>query len=110
MQTVAERFLRYVSFDTQSDEASETCPSTAKQKLLGAAIVEEMKAMGIDDAFMDENGEPLSGESVEIYGDSIDRAVYFRDGSDFSSYEGKTVRLRFRMFDAKLYSMIFTAE
>ena len=56
MQSVSERFLRYVSFDTQSDEASETCPSTAKQKLLGAALVEEMKAMGIADAFMDEDG------------------------------------------------------
>ena len=54
--TVQERFLHYVSFDTQSDENSPTCPSTAKQKLLGAAIVEEMKAMGIADAYMDEHG------------------------------------------------------
>ena len=56
MKSVTERFLRYVSFDTQSDENSETCPSSAKQKLLGAAIVEEMKEMGISDAFMDDNG------------------------------------------------------
>lgn len=56
MQTVTERFLRYVSFDTQSDDASETCPSTAKQRLLGAALAEEMKEMGIADAHMDENG------------------------------------------------------
>ena len=56
MKTVTERFLRYVGFDTMSDETSETCPSSAKQKLLGAALVEEMKAMGIADAFMDENG------------------------------------------------------
>ena len=56
MSNVQERFLRYVSFDTQSDETSPSCPSTAKQKLLGAAIVEEMRAMGIADAFMDENG------------------------------------------------------
>ena len=56
MKNVSERFLRYVSFDTKSDEASSTCPSTAKQKLLGAAIVEEMKAMGIADAYMDEHG------------------------------------------------------
>ena len=56
MKSVTERFLRYVSFDTQSDEFSETCPSTAKQKLLGAALVEEMKEMGITDAFMDDNG------------------------------------------------------
>ena len=54
--TVQERFLHYVSFDTMSDENSPTCPSSAKQKLLGAAIVEEMKAMGIADAFMDDNG------------------------------------------------------
>ena len=56
MQTVTERFLRYVSFDTKSDEFSETCPSTEKQRVLGAALVEEMKAMGIADAYMDENG------------------------------------------------------
>ncbi len=56
MSSVVERFLRYVSFDTKSDENSETCPSTAKQKILGAALVEEMKAMGIVDAYMDEDG------------------------------------------------------
>ena len=56
MATVQERFLKYVSFDTKSDEFSETCPSTDKQKLLGAYLVEEMKALGIDDAFMDRNG------------------------------------------------------
>ena len=56
MKTVTERFLKYVSFDTMSDEFSETCPSTDKQKLLGAALVEEMKEMGITDAFMDADG------------------------------------------------------
>ena len=56
MQSVTQRFLRYVSFDTKSDPNSDTCPSSAKQKLLGAALVEEMKAMGIEDARMDENG------------------------------------------------------
>ena len=56
MTSVVDRFLKYVGFDTQSDENSETCPSTAKQKLLGAALVEEMQAMGITDARMDENG------------------------------------------------------
>ena len=56
MTSVVDRFLKYVGFDTQSDETSETCPSTAKQKLLGAALVEEMLQMGILDAHMDENG------------------------------------------------------
>ena len=56
MTPVVERFLRYVSFDTRSDEMSETCPSTSKQRLLGQALVEEMLALGIEDARMDENG------------------------------------------------------
>lgn len=48
--------MRYVSFDTQSDEESVTFPSTAKQLALGAALVEEMKELGIEDARLDENG------------------------------------------------------
>ena len=56
MTSVIDRFLKYVSFDTQSNEDSETCPSTDKQKILGAALVEEMLALGIADAHMDENG------------------------------------------------------
>ena len=56
MTPVVQRFLKYVSFDTKSDEFSETCPSSPNQKLLGAALVAEMKDMGITDARMDENG------------------------------------------------------
>ena len=56
MSTVVERFLRYVNYETTSNEASETCPSTPGQKVLGAKLVEEMKEMGIADARMDENG------------------------------------------------------
>ena len=56
MTSVSERFLRYVGFPTASDEFSETCPSTPNQKVLGAALVEEMLAMGIQDAYMDEDG------------------------------------------------------
>ena len=56
MESVCSRFLRYVAFDTMSDESSESCPSSEKQKLLGQALVAEMMSMGIDDAHMDENG------------------------------------------------------
>ena len=54
--TVSERFLKYVSFNTRSDEESETCPSTEGQRVLGKALVEEMLAMGIEDAHMDDDG------------------------------------------------------
>ena len=54
--TVTERFLRYVVIDTQSDPSSPTCPSTAKQKDLGALLASELQAMGIKDAHLDEFG------------------------------------------------------
>ncbi len=54
--TVVDRFLKYVKYDTQSSETSDTYPSTEKQKELGKALVEELKAMGLKDAEMDEYG------------------------------------------------------
>ena len=56
MESVVKRFLRYVSYETTSDEFSETCPSTPKQRLLGEQLVKEMLEMGIEDARIDENG------------------------------------------------------
>ncbi|MCR0203006.1 peptidase T [[Clostridium] innocuum] len=53
---VQERFLHYVSFDTQSDEHSQTTPSSLKQLQLAEALVDEMKAIGIEDAYVDEFG------------------------------------------------------
>jgi tripeptide aminopeptidase len=54
--SVTERLLRYVVIDTQSDPASPTCPSTEKQKQLGALLAGELRAMGITDAHLDEYG------------------------------------------------------
>ena len=51
-----ERFLQYIQFGTASDEASESCPSTAAQLVLGRALVEEMTQMGIQKARIDEHG------------------------------------------------------
>lgn len=54
--TAKERFLRYVTIDTQSDPNSPTIPSTEKQKNLSRLLVEELRAMGITDAELDEHG------------------------------------------------------
>jgi tripeptide aminopeptidase len=53
---VLERFLRYVRYDTQSDERSTTYPSTEKQLTLLGDIVTELRAVGLGDAAMDEHG------------------------------------------------------
>jgi tripeptide aminopeptidase len=54
--TVTERFLRYVTIDTQSDPRSPSQPSTAKQKDLGRLLVDELLAIGLTDAHIDEHG------------------------------------------------------
>ena len=54
--TAAERFLRYVQIDTQSDPLSRTNPSTEKQKDLSKILAEELKQLGVIDAHMDEWG------------------------------------------------------
>ncbi|HMF98160.1 MAG TPA: peptidase T [Vicinamibacterales bacterium] len=54
--TVLDRFLRYVRYDTQSDEQSTTYPSTDKQLLLLRDLVDELRALGLDDAAIDDHG------------------------------------------------------
>jgi tripeptide aminopeptidase len=54
--SVIDRFLGYVVIDTQSDAKSQTQPSTEKQKNLGRLLVEELLAIGIADAHLDEHG------------------------------------------------------
>lgn len=53
---IKDRFLKYVSFDTQSDDHSTTTPSTLKQLELGKYLVAELKQLGIDNACLDEHG------------------------------------------------------
>jgi tripeptide aminopeptidase len=54
--TVAERFLRYVQIDTQSDPQSASYPSTEKQKELGRLLAQELEEAGLPDAVLDEYG------------------------------------------------------
>ena len=53
---IIDRFLKYVSFPTMSDETSETVPSSAKQLVLSRAIAEELIAMGLEDVELDDKG------------------------------------------------------
>ena len=54
--TAATRFMRYVQIDTQSDPTSPSQPSTEKQKDLSRVLVEDLKAIGITDAELDQHG------------------------------------------------------
>ena len=66
-----ERFIRYAKIDTQSDDTTGTTPSTEKQKNLSRLLVNELKELGLDDAYMDEYGivyAHLKGEGEEKIG------------------------------------------
>jgi tripeptide aminopeptidase len=54
--TAVERFLKYVKYDTQSDEESTSFPSSEKQKKLSVDLAKELKKMGLKDAAMDKWG------------------------------------------------------
>lgn len=54
--TITERFLRYAASDTQSDEQARTMPSTPGQMRFAESLTEELKALGLHDVSLDENG------------------------------------------------------
>lgn len=54
--SVLERFLRYVSYDTQSDDESQSVPTSEKQLVLGALLAEELRQIGLEDAHVDDKG------------------------------------------------------
>ena len=105
-----ERFIRYAKIDTQADENSPTTPSTEKQKNLSRLLVEELKELGLNDAFMDEYGivyAHLDGEgdviglnahvdtALEVIDENVNpRIVEKWDGSDIKLNEQYTLSLK----------------
>ena len=59
-----ERFLKYVSYDTQSSEESTSFPSTEKQKVLLEALRDEMQMLGMTEVTMDQYGYVARLEGV----------------------------------------------
>src|ERR1041385_4178554 len=74
MTAVLERFLRYVQYDTQADENSTSYPSTSKQLVLLRDLANELRALGLVDAAIDEHGyvtatvPPTSRKIVPVIG------------------------------------------
>ena len=96
-----ERFIRYAKIDTQADENSETVPSTAKQKNLSRLLVEELKELGLSDAYMDEYGivyAHLDGEGDVIgLNAHVDTALEVIDENVnpqiINNWDGKDIKL-----------------
>src|SRR5205814_3176112 len=54
--SVLERFLRYVQVDTRADESSTSCPTTPGQMVLQRELADELRAIGLADVDLDDNG------------------------------------------------------
>ena len=54
--TLVDRFLKYVSFDTQSDESTGLTPSTPKQMVFAEYLKTELESLGLEDITLDEHG------------------------------------------------------
>lgn len=92
MERAYEKLLRYAAIDTKSDDASETVPSTAKQFDLAKVLVEELKALGIEDAHVDENCYIMGTLKGNVEGAPVIGLIAHMDTSpDFSGKDVKPV-------------------
>ncbi len=91
---VQDRFLKYVSFDTQSDENSTTTPSSEKQKLLGAFLASELDKMGLENAHMDEFGYVYGWLSATSGCEGLDTVGFIAHIDTSPDAPGKDVKAR----------------
>ncbi len=117
MDKIVERFLKYVSFDTQSADESDTFPSTLKQKELAAYLAQELLDMGLTDARMDEWGYvyatiPATKENLptigfiahmdtatEMSGANVRPRIVHYEGGDIVLNEEKDIVMRAKDFE-----------
>ncbi len=83
--TVYERFLKYVSYPTTSDESSPACPSTEGQRVLAEALCKELSELGLTDARVDKNGYVYASIPANCEGmDSIGFIAHMDTASEAS--------------------------
>lgn len=90
--TVYERFLKYVSYPTTSDENNENCPSTEGQRVLAQELCRELLELGISDARADEHGYVYASIPASCEGmDSIGFIAHMDTASEAS---GENIKAR----------------
>lgn len=105
MQHIIDRFISYVTVDTESDPQSETTPSTEKQWVLANQLVEELKRIGMEEVSIDENAYIMATlpSNVDHEVPTIGFVSHFDTSPDFSganvkpqivsNYDGKDIVL-----------------
>ena len=105
MQHIIDRFISYVTVDTESDSNSETTPSTAKQWILANLLVEELKNIGMQDVTIDDKSYIMATLASNVDHDvpTIGFISHFDTSPDFKganvkpqivpNYDGKDIIL-----------------
>ncbi|OYX85961.1 MAG: peptidase T, partial [Flavobacteriales bacterium 32-34-25] len=105
MQHIIDRFISYVTIDTESNPNSETTPSTEKQWVLANKLVEELKAIGMQNVTIDDKAYIMATlpSNVEHEVPTIGFISHFDTSPDFSganvkpqiinNYDGKDIVL-----------------
>lgn len=105
MQHIIDRFISYVTIDTQSDSSSDTTPSTSKQWNLANKLVEELREIGMQDITIDKNAYIMATlpSNIEKHVPTIGFISHFDTSPDFSGthvqpqiirdYDGKDIVL-----------------
>lgn len=105
MQHIIDRFISYVTIDTQSDPKSKTTPSTEKQWVLAHKLVDELRSIGLEDVSIDENAYIMATLPANVTHEvpTIGFISHFDTSPDFSgtnvnpqiikNYDGKDIHL-----------------
>jgi tripeptide aminopeptidase len=100
--TVLERFVRYVQYDTQSDEKSHTYPSTEKQLVLLRDLASELAALGLHDAHVDPHGYVMGTVPATLPGKNVPTIGFIAHVDTSPEISGKNVKpLVHRRYDGR---------
>ncbi len=104
MSRVVERFLGYVKYDTKSSTTTKTTPSTEGQRVLGNALVEELKEIGLSDVTIDENGYVMATlpANTEKAIPTIGFVAHMDTSPDYSGANVNPQRVDYKGGDIKL--------
>lgn len=91
-EALLERFLRYVALDTSSDPDSEDFPSTERQLQLSRLLLEEIKAMGIEDAQIDEHGYLIAKLPASVGYEALPKLAFIAHVDTSPDFSGSGVR------------------
>ncbi|MEW9122617.1 MAG: peptidase T [Thermotaleaceae bacterium] len=86
MTKVVERFLKYVQYDTKSDENRKSCPSTEKQRIFAYTLAKELEEIGLKEVTVDDNGYVMATlfENIEKEVPVIGFIAHMDTSPDFS--------------------------